>query len=847
MPTIAKAKQSKHTKIKPPVNDFKKLKRKVGKHAKTGDNVTNTKFKVRSIHLKSQLRDTDKLLHINDVHRQPDYDHNQITKYNINTITTSRKLTLNDLLGQLIHYNTQTRLDALNGIIELYKSYHHIPHIQSSFSIIHQYVSELMVSDNKQIRDVLHTLLALVFTTMQPIQLQSFTKLYIQYINLAGNSIIPSVKQYSVQYLYLLVQLCHRDDRLADTLWSYSSTVVYWLTQLCTEHLHLSNTSHTLHIDANKQIQKNLRTQSKYRVQLIHTIDLLITLHPMHRMSQQSISNNAGNKLQCVGYDQSIDTVLDQYMSTHDTNTNEQISDILSKTNNNALLIGQWMSSFIPVTLDWYTQCNTIHNDNSQQSMINVINILNHMCVAAHNDRYNYQQYYDTLYSNIFILFPYPSHHTRSLNLQIGLLYTHFIQCNTGLIQHVLDYINELLIYYSDEQHHISNDHVTTTFTIIQNIINYLSLPQHTLLLHNTTQFITVYTIKQQSVNKLIMLDVLFQLIQSIESTIDIQFIHQVYTLLIDYTQYCMRHHHSNVDSCIDKLLYLLHRYNIQPDDSIELLINQAIRDISNNNDNTILTSRTVIQMLSLLYSSCEPMTVDTIHVMQQYVTKQNNDSNNHVMSYLIDILHNNTTLIQLKQYIDILLCCLVNNQSLLQVVVYRLMTVDRRKLLDDMHATQISYFIIYQPLLIKLLQSNYSIQLPRDTVLQLCYHIMGRSNTVYSDMTDQYVSLLVQQLLCIDNDTIDQSLLCMVQYINIQPDLLHEIIQQLILHDTQHIDRVITIVIYIVSNVSTQVELKPYSRSLIELYNVISKYDNITVTQSAELKSHIAYKIGAY
>ena len=81
--------------------DFKRAKQKVGKVLPRAENQTNTEVKSKAIHLSEQ----------------------SIVVNKEGQAVTHRKLTLKDLLGQASHYSEKTRLDAIEGLIELIRKH----------------------------------------------------------------------------------------------------------------------------------------------------------------------------------------------------------------------------------------------------------------------------------------------------------------------------------------------------------------------------------------------------------------------------------------------------------------------------------------------------------------------------------------------------------------------------------------------------------------------------------------------------------------------------------------------------------------------------------------------------
>ncbi|XP_070565738.1 testis-expressed protein 10 homolog [Ptychodera flava] len=106
--------------------DFQKVKLKVGKKKALPDNVTNTNFKSRAIHIKEQLKSDE---------TQP---------------TNQRKQNIQELFTHLNHYNTAMRVESLSGLKDLFLRHPQL--ISTHLSSIIEHVSSVLMDKESDVR-----------------------------------------------------------------------------------------------------------------------------------------------------------------------------------------------------------------------------------------------------------------------------------------------------------------------------------------------------------------------------------------------------------------------------------------------------------------------------------------------------------------------------------------------------------------------------------------------------------------------------------------------------------------------------------------------------------------------
>ncbi|KAJ1301416.1 hypothetical protein OPQ81_008676 [Rhizoctonia solani] len=131
--------------------DFAKAKLKLGKGKKAPSNEIDTSFKARSVALPNQTIRTEE----------------QVTEQGVPT--TRRRLTYDDLLVHLRHYNPGTRKDALQGLRELLGDYSEL--IISNLGSLLDAVSKLIADDDHSVRKSLVSFLEWVLDQIPTVTL----------------------------------------------------------------------------------------------------------------------------------------------------------------------------------------------------------------------------------------------------------------------------------------------------------------------------------------------------------------------------------------------------------------------------------------------------------------------------------------------------------------------------------------------------------------------------------------------------------------------------------------------------------------------------------------------------
>ncbi|CAH1790129.1 unnamed protein product [Owenia fusiformis] len=155
--------------------DFQKVKLKVGKRLPKGQNVTNTSFKSHSVQIREQLKTSTDLP------------------------STKRKLNINDLLGQLHHYNISVRHDALVGLREL--TTEHPAILNTHLPDILEKTSTLFVDKDNVVRQAIMKLLKNIFPNVSTTQIQPFFPILVAHLCCAMTHIFDDVRADSLAIL----------------------------------------------------------------------------------------------------------------------------------------------------------------------------------------------------------------------------------------------------------------------------------------------------------------------------------------------------------------------------------------------------------------------------------------------------------------------------------------------------------------------------------------------------------------------------------------------------------------------------------------------------------------------
>ncbi|KAJ2846947.1 rRNA processing protein [Coemansia erecta] len=176
MPKASKKKQKK-------VEDFKKVKLKVGKKKAAPCNATDTSFTAKSIVLTGQSITADKG----------------------GQLTNSRNLSLKDILSHLRHYSAVTRKEALAGMADLLSLHPQL--ISTELGPIIEGTVKLILDNEPVVRK---SLLQLYGKTLRQIPVRDmvpFTQLLVVFICSAMSHILEDIRADAVKFLDLLVEI----------------------------------------------------------------------------------------------------------------------------------------------------------------------------------------------------------------------------------------------------------------------------------------------------------------------------------------------------------------------------------------------------------------------------------------------------------------------------------------------------------------------------------------------------------------------------------------------------------------------------------------------------------------
>lgn len=160
--------------------DFQKVKLKVGRKLPKGLNVTDTSFKTKKIVL-----------------------HDRLSKSTGGEPTTARKLSVQDLIGRLHHYNVTNRLSALAGLRELGRS-HSVafgPHLKPLLEIL----GTLCSDKEGVVRQSAHKVLRLVLGSVSSERLSPFGPLLLSHLGCAVNHLSSEVRHDALELLSMLL------------------------------------------------------------------------------------------------------------------------------------------------------------------------------------------------------------------------------------------------------------------------------------------------------------------------------------------------------------------------------------------------------------------------------------------------------------------------------------------------------------------------------------------------------------------------------------------------------------------------------------------------------------------
>ncbi|GCC25048.1 hypothetical protein chiPu_0003453 [Chiloscyllium punctatum] len=169
-------------------DDFQKVKLKVGKRKPKADNVTNTKFKTRAIHVPQQLKSDASLP------------------------TNHRKLNIKDLLTQLHHYSSGIKQSALIGLKDLVSQHPSV--ITSHLSNILSDVAAVFTDKDPTVRSATVQLLNFLAPRISGEQMAPFYPLVCAHLSSAMTHIVEGIQEDALKILDVLLE--HYPELLTD-------------------------------------------------------------------------------------------------------------------------------------------------------------------------------------------------------------------------------------------------------------------------------------------------------------------------------------------------------------------------------------------------------------------------------------------------------------------------------------------------------------------------------------------------------------------------------------------------------------------------------------------------------
>ncbi|XP_060681458.1 testis-expressed protein 10 homolog isoform X1 [Hemiscyllium ocellatum] len=169
-------------------DDFQKVKLKVGKRKPKADNVTNTKFKTRAIHVPQQRKSDASLP------------------------TNHRKLNIKDLLTQLHHYSSGIKQSALIGLKDLVSQHPSV--ITSHLSNILSDVAAVFTDKDPTVRSATVQLLNFLAPRISGEQMAPFYPLVCAHLSSAMTHIVEGIQEDALKILDVLLE--HYPELLTD-------------------------------------------------------------------------------------------------------------------------------------------------------------------------------------------------------------------------------------------------------------------------------------------------------------------------------------------------------------------------------------------------------------------------------------------------------------------------------------------------------------------------------------------------------------------------------------------------------------------------------------------------------
>ncbi|CAD1469198.1 unnamed protein product, partial [Heterotrigona itama] len=161
-----------------------KFKAKKIKHLPKDLNIMDPSFKVKTIVIREQLKQHDKM-----------------------EILSKRKLNIKDLLSRLQHYNSTVRQNAVKELKEIL-SKHSFKLLSSQFGPLLQGVCALSLDKERDIRHDSLKVLSLILGPISNDQLNPYCDVLISYLRCSMTHIDPYIKEDALLFLDVLVQNC---------------------------------------------------------------------------------------------------------------------------------------------------------------------------------------------------------------------------------------------------------------------------------------------------------------------------------------------------------------------------------------------------------------------------------------------------------------------------------------------------------------------------------------------------------------------------------------------------------------------------------------------------------------
>ena len=164
---------TKSRKAKNKNKDFQKVKLKIGKKLPKGQNETTTAFKSASVQIREQLKQKDG--------SQP---------------LTQKKLNIQELLVQCLHYNTTVRSDAVSGILELLKTSPTV--LENNLNAILERSSSMILDKEYNVRQRAIQVMKHAFSVLSASQISPFFPLISAHITCAMTHLAEPIQQDSL-------------------------------------------------------------------------------------------------------------------------------------------------------------------------------------------------------------------------------------------------------------------------------------------------------------------------------------------------------------------------------------------------------------------------------------------------------------------------------------------------------------------------------------------------------------------------------------------------------------------------------------------------------------------------